>query len=467
MRRTLGRSRVCRLSIAAVGVVAMVASTADVTDVGRADAAAIHAQVVLTKTVPSITGTVTDQSSPPDDLGGICVSVLPTAGGTPVGKATTSATNGTYSVKGVSPGTYAVRFTPCATNPSFVYYVTQYYNDESSLDAADPVTVTAGSTESGIDAAMELGGQISGTVTDSSDSPLDAVCVSADLEGGGGGGGVRQSSTADNDQTEFSTTTNSTGQYALDGIPAGQYSMSFVDCGHRGYLPTYASGIGVSPGSTTEQAATMDLPATITGTVTNTAPIPLKGICVAAILNGDEVGGTTTNAEGDYSMSKLYPGSYKVSFTDCHSSFYLEQYYDDQTVAGSDGIEATGNSFIVSPGATVGGINAALEKGGEATGKVTDTVPKHQKATGISGICVEAAPVYDPNDPDYNPPFEYAVTSSKGGYTLSGLWNWSYDITFNECAPENPNYGGVSYFRNPFAADIGVTFHLGKSELPG
>ena len=98
---------------------------------------------------------------------------------------------------------------------------------------------------------------------------------------------------------------------------------------------------------------------------------------------------------------------------------------------------------------------------------MTDTVPKHQKATGISGICVEAAPVYDPNDPDYNPPFEYAVTSSKGGYTLSGLWNWSYDITFNECAPENPNYGGVSYFRNPFAADIGVTFHLGKSELPG
>jgi protocatechuate 3,4-dioxygenase beta subunit len=38
------------------------------------------------------------------------VSVLPTAGGTPVGKATTSATNGRYSVKGVSPGTYAVKF---------------------------------------------------------------------------------------------------------------------------------------------------------------------------------------------------------------------------------------------------------------------------------------------------------------------------------------------------------------------
>jgi hypothetical protein len=422
---------------------------------------------VSTKTVPSITGTVTDQSSPPDDLGGMCVSVLPTAGGTPVGKATTSATNGTYSVKGVSPGTYAVRFTPCATNPSFAYYVTQYFNDESSLDAADPVTVAAGSTEGGVDAAMELGGQISGTVTDSSDSPVDAVCVSANLEGGGGGDGMRRPSSDDNDQTEFSTRTSSTGQYALDGIPDGPYSMSFVDCGHSGYLPTYASDISVSAGSVTEEDATMDLPAKITGAVTNTALVPLRGICVTADLDGNEVDGTTTNAEGDYSMSKLYPGSYQVGFTDCHSSLYLEQYYDDQTVAGSDGVEATGNFFTVSSGATVGGINAALEKGGEFTGKVTDTPPKHQKATGISGICVEADPVLDPNDPDYNPPFEYAVTNSKGGYTLSGLWNWGYDITFNECYPENSNYGGVSYFGNPFSADIGVTFHLGNTKLPG
>jgi hypothetical protein len=361
-----------------------------------------------------------------------------------------------------------VQFKPCPTNPDFAYYVTQFYDDASSLAAAQPVPVSTGSTQTGIDAAMELGGQITGTVTDSSDSPVDSVCVSASAQGGGDGVGMRRPTGGDSDGALFSTTTDSTGQYSLDGIPDGQYSMSFVDCGGRGYLPMYASDVGVSPGSVTEEAATMDLPATITGTVNSASPIkPLSGICVTAILGDEEVADAKTNAQGDYSMSKLYPGSYQVGFTDCRNSLYLEQYYDDQTVAGSDGTEATGNFFPVGSGATVGGIDAVLEKGGQFTGKVTDTPPKHQKPTGISDICVEAAPEYDPNDPDYNPPYEYASTNSRGGYTLSGLWNWSYAVTFNECYPVNSNYGATAYRVNPLGADIGVTFHLGSTELPG
>lgn len=395
------------------------------------------------------------------------MSVVPPAGGSAVGHATTSATDGSYSVSGVAPGTYAVKFKPCASNPNYVYYVTQFYNDEPSLGAADPVTVSAGSTQNGVDAAMQLGGQIAGTVTDSSDAPLGSVCVAASPAGGGGtmSGSIRGATT----QAPFSTKTNPAGQYSLDGIPEGQYSMTFVDCGHRGYLQSSTSDVQVAAGSVTEQDATMDLPATISGTVTTAASpqAPLRGICVSAVLADEQVAATTTTAEGSYSMSKLYPGSYQVGFTDCHNPLYLQQYYDNQNVAGSNGVEGTGNFFTVSSGATVGGIDAAMEKGGQFGGKVTNTPLKGQPATGISGICVEAAPVFDPNDPNYNPPYEYATTNSQGGFTVSGLWSWGYDVTFNECYPVNPSYGGTSYRANPMNADIGVRFSLGGNKLPG
>jgi hypothetical protein len=95
MARTLGRSRLGVLSVASVGVAAILVAGTDVTGIARADATAVHGQSASTKLVPGITGTVTDQASPPNDLGDICVRVLPTVGGTAVGHATTSTTNGT------------------------------------------------------------------------------------------------------------------------------------------------------------------------------------------------------------------------------------------------------------------------------------------------------------------------------------------------------------------------------------
>jgi hypothetical protein len=195
--------------------------------------------------------------------------------------------------------------------------------------------------------------------------------------------------------------------------------------------------------------------------------VALGGICVSAIDDGDALAATTSNKSGGYKITKLEPGSYKVEFIDCHNSLYLAQFYDDETVAGNNGVEATGNSFTVSAGEDVTGIDATMEKGGQFVGGVTTTPPKHGKAVGISGICVEAAPDFDPNDPDYDPPYEYATTNSSGHFTVSGLWNWGYEVTFNECSPINSNYGGASAFGDPLNAYIGVSFHLGNTKLPG
>jgi Carboxypeptidase regulatory-like domain len=225
---------------------------------------------------------------------------------------------------------------------------------------------------------------------------------------------------------------------------------------------------GVSGIAGAEPTASAAARASIGGTVTSDASpsVPLAGICVSAIDDGDALAATTTNKAGEYKITKLDAGTYKVEFVDCRSSLYLAQFYDDETIAGNNGVEATGDSFTVSVGENVGGIDASLEKGGKFVGAVTTTPPKHQKAAGISGICVEAAPVFDANDPDYDPPYEYATTNSSGHYTISGLWNWGYEVTYNECSPVNPAYGGQSAFGDPVNAFIGVTFHLSSAKLP-
>jgi len=401
---------------------------------------------------PAITGTVTDQSSPPNPLGSICVTVVPAGGGSAVARAMTSAVTGDYSIKAIAAGSYAVEFAPC-TNP---YYVTQYYDDEPTLGSADPVSVSAGTTQTGVDAAMELGGQITGTVTDISDAPLGDVCVDATFQGGGDDRSFHASIRGANDQTHFSTKTASTGHYTFDGLPGGPYAMTFTDCGKRGYLSQYSSA-DVVAGATANEDATMELPGAITGVVTSDAspPEPISGICVAALSGGGGVASARTNSEGAYSLSKLSPGTYQVEFTDCQKTLYLEQFYDGHTSSTS------GNAVPVASRATVSGIDAAMEKSGTFAGRVTNT---SKPAVGLSGICVEAQPVTVVSDP-YLPPFEYADTNTKGTFSLKGLADWGYIVTFNMCFPINPSYQGATYRTNPMNAFPGVTFHLDNTKL--
>jgi hypothetical protein len=78
--------------------------------------------------------------------------------------------DGTYQATDLAPGTYHLGF--ATTSGEFcgasIDFLPQYYNGKSSLATANPVTVTSGGTTSNINAALQPGGQISGTVTDAS-----------------------------------------------------------------------------------------------------------------------------------------------------------------------------------------------------------------------------------------------------------------------------------------------------------
>src|SRR5664279_420603 len=66
---------------------------------------------------------------------------------------------------------------------------------------------------------------------------------------------------------------------------------------------------------------------TIAGVVTDAGGTPLPGICVQ-IDNGP---GGSTDASGSYTFAGLPSGDYLVSYEDCTTQTYLEQWYLGQS----------------------------------------------------------------------------------------------------------------------------------------
>jgi hypothetical protein len=188
-----------------------------------------------------ITGTVTDSATNAALLG-ICVQAYDSGGG----KVASTQTNpsGVYTLNALPTGAYRVGFADCAAD-SAGSYVTQYYNGKATLASADPIAVTAGTTTSGINAAMVAHGEITGTVTDSaSQAPLAGICV-----------GVYDSTGS----IVGSVATDSNGAYVSPRLSAGSYRIGFFNCGASGYASQYyndratlssADPIAVTDGST-------------------------------------------------------------------------------------------------------------------------------------------------------------------------------------------------------------------------
>jgi hypothetical protein len=130
-------------------------------------------------------------------------------GGGEAHKCANTEPNGEYAIYGLAAGSYLVEFSDVTPG-----YVTQYYNDQSSPLHAQPITVGAGTAESGIDAELVMGGRIAGRVIDATtQAPIEDVLVCA-FEGEAEPGGCAP--------------TNSNGEYVISGLPSGNgYKVEF------------------------------------------------------------------------------------------------------------------------------------------------------------------------------------------------------------------------------------------------
>jgi protocatechuate 3,4-dioxygenase beta subunit len=186
-----------------------------------------------------ISGVVTDASG--DPLRQMCVDAFD-SGGERVTWALYTNAAGAYTIRGLLPGNYRIRFADCIGEE----LATGYYEGKASLATANEVSIADGSDVRNIDAELEPGGSISGTVTDSSGRPLGEVCVGIYDAGGG---------------LVFSDDTFVSGFYRIGRLRGGNYRVQFSDCVYNEFRGEYyensetladADPVTVTKGNVTE-----------------------------------------------------------------------------------------------------------------------------------------------------------------------------------------------------------------------
>jgi hypothetical protein len=323
--------------------------------------------------------------------------------------------SGEYTISGLPSGEYKVGFSSESFESN---YLTQYYDEKSSSSEATPVVVTAGATTTGIDAALLTGGQITGKVTAAdTKAPVAGIEVCA--------------TPGEGELYEYGdncATTNADGEYTIAALTSGEYDVEFaVRFGSLNYISQYyhdkqsrseASPVVVTQGLTAAGIdAAMQPGGQITGTVTSAATTsPVRGIEVCATDGAYEYAErtcATSNASGEYTLSRLTTGSYKVAFYSSSDELdYLEQYYDGKTSF------AEANTVAVTTGATTGNIDAALLSGGQITGKVTSAATNNP----LSYVYVCALSGGGEH---------CASTNAKGEYTVEALASGMYTVEFS------------------------------------
>jgi hypothetical protein len=311
-----------------------------------------------------ISGEVHDRLDPSTTLSGVTVQLLDDRGA--VAFETTTGSNGAFGFGALAAGDYhlVTRNTPA--------YVDQTLGGTPCPSACnglngDVVTVVAGGNSSGNDLDLAPGAAISGNVQ-ASGSP--AVGAQAQVYNDTGVPVAQQP-------------TNASGNYEIDNLPDGDFFVRIGGVpGHvsalwdaiacSGYCDILSGDAVSVVGSTPVGSINFNLAAGggIAGTVTGGGNA-LPGVEVVAFDNAGFIAGTAvTNAAGQYSIGGLVDGSYRLRSTNIAG--FVDRVFGGDTCSPSPCPLAGGTAIEVS-GATISGIDFALQAGGSISGTATDT----------------------------------------------------------------------------------------------
>jgi hypothetical protein len=259
-------------------------------------------------------------------------------------------------------------------------FINEAFDDLQCIDycsptAGTPIPVTDGSTTTGVDFELELGGSLSGTVTDAGTaSPIPSIQISV------------YDSAGDYVTTAYSS---GSGTYQADSLPAGDYflytgnSQSYINeifdnlpcdgyCWSSDAITT-GTPVAVTPGLDTGGVDfSLDLGGSISGTVTaEGTAAPIDNVWVR-IHDSDGTYLTTayTDSSGSYTTTRgLDTGSY---FATTKYSGQLDELFDNIPCANSCD-PTTGTPIAVTMGTQTPGVDFSLGTGASISGTVTDS----------------------------------------------------------------------------------------------
>ncbi len=350
----------------------------------------------------SISGTVTDTGAGGAPVAGFGILVFNSAA--VLVKNVTTDASGNYTVNGLPNGDYFVRTNPGAAQN----YVVQMYNGITfdGVPTGTPVTVTVGTTHTGVNFALVSGGSLSGSVkAEGTNAPLGGVVVAVHLPSG---------------RLLRAVTTDALGRVTLSGLPAGTYYVStvtpaaqppfYVDelfdnmpclgCGAPGATafpnvtlpctpscaPTVTTGTPVTVTNGTTRTGVDFLLAAgagvIRGTVKNASGIGLLNVQVAVYnLAGVLVKSATAAANtGFYSVSGLLPGTYRArTIVSPATPYYTDVVFGNVPCAPCN-VTTTGNDIVVTANTTTTA-DFVLPAGGSISGPVSDQLTTNPLAS--------------------------------------------------------------------------------------
>jgi len=232
-------------------------------------------------------------------------------------------------------------------------------------------------------------GSVEGTVTNHKAEDLKGIEVTV-LETGGNAVG--------------STTTDSSGAFAVGGIAEGDYTVVFSDKTET-YLKKQVRTVSVEEGQATKlPPVVLTKASSVDGEVTSAsshAALSGASVYIDDRENPSNFEEATTEASGRYRFKQLEPGEYEIYFS-YPGGEYLEQ---TLTIVLGEGEEHTVPTVQLSEGGKISGtVTNAYTHAGLEKIQVYAYIPEHGGAT--------------------------TETNGKGEYTISGLSSGAYDVEY-------------------------------------
>lgn len=280
--------------------------------------------------------------------------------------------DGFYLLGEMAGGTYRVEFDGRGIGLS-----REFWDGASSVYGASSIVLDPREDVYGIDAQLSACGALEGTVLIAGGDP--AVGAPVQL--------AQWDEVAGRYVDIFDTApplTDENGRWRMDSVSPGTYRVTAGPTG--AYAEGSVQGVVVDSEQTTTADITLPLGASISGTITDNLGLPVQTGVEAQAWSAD-VGKwrgvviAESDANGDYTLGPLAPGTYRVYFGAPSESFpYNIEYWDNRFPA------AAGDDIVVSEGEVVTGIDCAF-------GDASDVAPPSAPVVGGADADWHATPV--------------------------------------------------------------------------